>query len=60
MPQLGLEPTTPVLGRAKTFHALELTATVIGLDLVYITAAACVVVKARIYAPKLGFNKQCW
>jgi hypothetical protein len=31
MPQLGFEPTTPVFERAKTIHALDLTATVIGL-----------------------------
>jgi hypothetical protein len=30
MPHLGFEPTTPVLERAKTVHALDLSATVIG------------------------------
>jgi hypothetical protein len=30
MPEVGLEPTIPVLERAKTVHALDRTATVIG------------------------------
>jgi hypothetical protein len=31
MPQVGLEPTIPVFERAKTVHALDRAATVIGL-----------------------------
>jgi hypothetical protein len=30
MPEVGFEPTTPVLERAKTVHALDRAATVIG------------------------------
>jgi hypothetical protein len=30
MPQVGFEPTTPVFERARTAHALDRTATVIG------------------------------
>jgi hypothetical protein len=30
MPQVGLEPTIPVFERAKTVHALDRAATVIG------------------------------
>jgi hypothetical protein len=30
MPRLGFEPTIPVLERAKTVHALDRAATVIG------------------------------
>jgi hypothetical protein len=30
MPQVEFEPTIPAFERAKTFHALECTATVIG------------------------------
>jgi hypothetical protein len=30
MPQVGFEPTTPVFERAKTIHALDCAATVIG------------------------------
>jgi hypothetical protein len=30
MPRVGFEPTTPVLERAKTFHALDCVATVTG------------------------------
>jgi hypothetical protein len=30
MPPVGFEPTTPVFERAKTFHALDGAATVIG------------------------------
>jgi hypothetical protein len=30
MPRVGFEPTTPVFERAKTVHALERAATVIG------------------------------
>jgi hypothetical protein len=30
MPQVGLEPTTPVFERAKTVHTLDRGATVIG------------------------------
>jgi hypothetical protein len=30
MPQVGLEPTIPVFKRAKTVHALDPAATVIG------------------------------
>jgi hypothetical protein len=30
LPRVGFEPTTPVLERAKTFHALDCTAIVIG------------------------------
>jgi hypothetical protein len=32
MPRLGLEPTTPVFERAKTVHALDRAATVIGFN----------------------------
>jgi hypothetical protein len=31
MPRVGFEPTIPVFERAKTVHALELAATVIGI-----------------------------
>jgi hypothetical protein len=31
MPQVGFEPTIPVFGRAKTIHALDLAATVVGI-----------------------------
>jgi hypothetical protein len=31
MPRMGFEPTTPVFKRAKTVHALDGAATVIGL-----------------------------
>jgi hypothetical protein len=30
MPRVGFEPTIPVFNRAKTFHALDRTVTVIG------------------------------
>jgi hypothetical protein len=33
---VGLEPTTPVLERAKTVHALDRAVTAIGLNLLYI------------------------
>jgi hypothetical protein len=33
MPQVGFEPTIPVFERAKTVHALDLVATVIGTEL---------------------------
>jgi hypothetical protein len=32
MPQVGFEPTIPAFERAKTVHALDRSATVIGLD----------------------------
>jgi hypothetical protein len=32
MPRMGLEPTTPAFERAKTVHALDRTATVIGYN----------------------------
>jgi hypothetical protein len=35
MPLVGFEPTIPVFGRAKTVHALDRAATVIGLNLVH-------------------------
>jgi hypothetical protein len=35
MPQVGFEPTTPVFARAKTIHAVDLAATVIGIVLCY-------------------------
>jgi hypothetical protein len=59
MLQLGFEPMIQVFERAKTFHALDLTATVIGLDFVYVTAKACIIIKYRSYTLKLGFKKQC-
>jgi hypothetical protein len=31
MPEVGFEPTIPVFERAKTVHALDSTATVIGI-----------------------------
>jgi hypothetical protein len=31
MPQMGFEQTTPVIERAKTVHALDRSATVIGI-----------------------------
>jgi hypothetical protein len=31
MPRMGIEPTIPVFERAKTVHALDRAATVIGL-----------------------------
>jgi hypothetical protein len=34
MPRLGLEPTIPAFERAKTVHALDRAATVIGLNCV--------------------------
>jgi hypothetical protein len=34
MPQVGLEPTIPVFERAKTVHALDRAAIVIGLKLI--------------------------
>jgi hypothetical protein len=30
MPRLGFKPTIPTLERGKTFHALDLAATVLG------------------------------
>jgi hypothetical protein len=33
MPQVGFEPTIPVFKRAKTVHALDHAATVIGTEL---------------------------
>jgi hypothetical protein len=36
MPPVGFEPTTPVLERAKTVHALDWAATVIGYNYIYI------------------------
>jgi hypothetical protein len=33
MPLVGFEPTIPAFERAKTFHALDRAATVIGSDL---------------------------
>jgi hypothetical protein len=36
MPQVGFEPTTPVLERAKTVHALDSAATVIGGAHIYV------------------------
>jgi hypothetical protein len=35
MPWVGFEPTIPVLQRAKTVHALDRAATVIGPDEMY-------------------------
>jgi hypothetical protein len=35
MPQVGFEPSTPVLDRSKIVHALERAATVIGIYTVY-------------------------
>jgi hypothetical protein len=32
MPRVGLEPTIPVFERAKTVHALDRAATVIGFE----------------------------
>jgi hypothetical protein len=32
MPRVGFAPTTPVFERAKTFHALDLAATVNGYE----------------------------
>jgi hypothetical protein len=32
MPRVGFEPTTPVFERAKTVHALDRAAPVIGID----------------------------
>jgi hypothetical protein len=36
MPQVGFEPTIPVFKRAKTLHALDRAATVIGALYIYI------------------------
>jgi hypothetical protein len=35
MPRVGFEPTIPVFERAKTVHALDRVATVIGFDAMY-------------------------
>jgi hypothetical protein len=35
MPRMGFEPTIPVLQRAKTVHALDRAATVIGSIFIY-------------------------
>jgi hypothetical protein len=35
MPRVGFDPTTPVFKRAKTVHALEHAATVIGRYVTY-------------------------
>jgi hypothetical protein len=35
MPRVGFEPTSPVFERAKTVHALERAATVVGRTLYY-------------------------
>jgi hypothetical protein len=32
MPEVGFEPTIPVFERAKTFHALDRAATMIGSE----------------------------
>jgi hypothetical protein len=37
MPRVGIEPTIPVFERAKTFHALDLSATVISYYLLIIS-----------------------
>jgi hypothetical protein len=37
MPLVGFEPTTPVLERAKTVHALDSAATVTGIQISYVT-----------------------
>jgi hypothetical protein len=34
MPQVGFEPTIPVLRRAKTIHALDGAATVMGMSVI--------------------------
>jgi hypothetical protein len=36
MPRVGFEPTIPFLERAKTFHALDRAATVIGRTAIFI------------------------
>jgi hypothetical protein len=36
MPLAGFEPMVPVFKRAKTFHALDRTATVTGMIYIYI------------------------
>jgi hypothetical protein len=33
MPQVGFEHTIPIFERAKTFHALDRAATVIGMNI---------------------------
>jgi hypothetical protein len=40
MPRVGYEPTIPAFERAKTVHALDLTATVIGLTLNSVNSSA--------------------
>jgi hypothetical protein len=39
MPRLGFEPATPVFERAKTVHALDRAATVIGLFFLFLKAS---------------------
>jgi hypothetical protein len=40
MPQVRFEPTIPVFQRAKTVHAIDRAATVIGKNVLYILTAA--------------------
>jgi hypothetical protein len=41
MPRVGFEPTIPAFERAKTVHALDLAATVIGCEGVYTYSYLC-------------------
>jgi hypothetical protein len=49
MPRVGFEPTIPVFERAKTVHALDCAAIVIGEDILY-----CILISFR--ARHVGFQ----
>jgi hypothetical protein len=44
MPRVGYEPTIPVFERAKTVHALDRAATVIGLYLITVCTTSDTIV----------------
>jgi hypothetical protein len=56
MSQVGLEPKIPVFGRAKTVHALDRVATVIGFQLMYSLEATRYNHYVRITFEKTRYN----
>jgi hypothetical protein len=59
MSPVGFEPTIPAFERAKTLYALDLTATVIGLQRIYLpyifhakTSRKAINIRESIYEPE--------
>jgi hypothetical protein len=49
MPQMGFEPTIPMFERAKTVHALDCVASVIGTKYMYLYISATIIKKVWLH-----------